>query len=92
MIRGYIRAIPIVVEKQIETENYKVYVTDALKAIVGNTKNFIVPGHGAVEYGTEFEMRFADIISKKEPEPEETAENVIDRITKKLTRGDNGRS
>lgn len=91
-ITGYINAIPVMIKRQCEADNYRVYVTDALKAITNNTTNYIIPGHGAVAYGTMFERRFADIISGKQQEPVETAEDVIDRITNKLTRGKDGRS
>ena len=51
-----------------EENAFRVYITDALKAAVENTTHFIVPGHGAVDYGASMRSRWADIIKPPEPE------------------------
>lgn len=55
---------------------YRVYVTDALKAIAENTANFVG--------GQTVTLRYHDIIESKAPEKEHTAEEVVDRIKSKL--------
>lgn len=60
-----------------EDRIYKIYVTDALKIIAENTAKF---GGGSV-----LRSRYYDLISEEiEAEPEETAEEIINRIKNKL--------
>lgn len=85
-MRGYVKALPVMVKRQFEQDTYKEYVTDALKAIASNTSNYVIPGYGAVQYGSYYEIRYADIINGKTSKPEETAESVIERVTKALSK------
>lgn len=68
-VTGYIHGLPSVIKKDAKDELYRVYVTDALKAIAENSTHFIVPGHGAVDYGSFLQTRWIDAINP-EPEPE----------------------
>lgn len=54
-------------------EAYRVYITDALKAITGNTAHHIGLS-GVVDYGTELTQRFVEQfeVEDEEPEPEDT--------------------
>lgn len=56
---------------------YENYITDCLKLITENTGKFVAGGY--------MKQRFYDISNPpKEPEKEETAEEVISRISNKL--------
>lgn len=54
---------------------YRIYVTDALKAIADNTANY--------NGGSTLSMRYADIISEEKPD-ERTEEEIINDIKGKL--------
>lgn len=60
--------------KQIsEDEAYRIYVTDALKAIAGNTAHF-------AKDGTMMSKRFSDFITKASDEPSEDDEIKAQKI------------
>lgn len=67
--------------KRQEEKLYRMYVTDALKAITENTQNFAG--------GVTLNKRYIDLITRdKEPEDAEKegmeANEIVDRITQKL--------
>ena len=55
---------------------YRIYVTDNLQRIAKNTAGF-----NGGEYPT---VRYADLIDRRAPKKQETAEEIIDRIKTKL--------
>ena len=65
-------------QKEQEEKLYRVYVTDALKAMVDNTMRFAG--------GVRLQNRFYDLAYKTKPkvEKEETADEIIMRIKNKL--------
>lgn len=50
-----------------EEKSFRIYVTDALKAIAENGMHFVIPGHGAVDYGSAMSKRWADVIDPPKP-------------------------
>lgn len=54
------------------------YITDALKIIAENTANFVG--------GKSMNMRYYDLIKKSEPEITESAEEIKQRMVKKINR------
>ena len=50
---------------------YKAYITDALKAIADNTAHHVLPGYGAVEYGSIMQKRWLDVIDPPPPPKED---------------------
>ena len=85
-VRGYVSALPCIIKRQSEEKAFRIYITDSLQAITNNTSNFVVPGAGAVEHGAKINKRFEDILGNKpqKEEKQETAEDVINRITGNL--------
>ena len=61
-----------------EHEIYKTYVTDALQAIA----NMYSKAHGGS--GDVVTQRYFDLIHPAKPKKEETAEDIIERIKRKL--------
>ena len=61
------------IQKDIEEKNYKTYITDILWAIMQRqgVEKIDVP-------------RYAELAEKKEPQKEETAEDIIERISNNL--------
>lgn len=59
-------------------ENYKIYITDALKVISDNISHIFG--------GNSLSRRYIDFISLQEEIPEESAEEIIDRMKNKLAR------
>ena len=59
-------------------EMYRVYITDSIQAIT----NMYHKAHGG--NGEAVVKRYYDIIHPSEPKKEETADDIIDRIKKKL--------
>ena len=55
---------------------YRFYVTDALKAIAGNTQLFAG--------GDSMSISYKEIIDRKPKEKEKTAEEIIDNLKSKL--------
>lgn len=62
---------------------YKIYVTDALKAITENTAKASANG------GMTLSMRYADLISEEKPD-ERTEEDIINNLKAKMLRNKNG--
>ena len=73
-----------------EERGFRVYLTDALKTLTGNTAApaSFVGGEGLV-----LSMRYADTLEKqgpKEPAEERTAEEIIEHIRSKLRKKGGG--
>lgn len=64
------------IRQSAEAAAYRIYVTDALKAVVSNTARFAG--------GVEMKKRYADLISSDKPAAKETAEEIISRLKNKL--------
>ena len=71
---------------ELEEKYYRVYVTDALKAIVDNSARYLIPGVGEVDCGTHLTVRWQDMITPQEEvedDPrtcQEIATGIWDRI------------
>lgn len=63
-----------------EELRYKAYVTDALKAITENTMRRLVPGVGAVEYGSYIQKRW---YNQEEPKEEKTGDEIAEEIIRR---------
>lgn len=69
--KSYIAALPPLIERCIEKDAYRTYVTDSLKLIAGNTAKYVggkVPA-----------KRYIDIIHPK-PEETRTADEIIEQV------------
>lgn len=78
--RGYVveHCVAAFLKKQ-KHKLYQVYITDTLKMIAENTSN--------LAGGRSPSMRWLDVAEQAEdPEPEKTAEEVIDHIKEKLAK------
>lgn len=63
---------------------YRIYVTDGLKAISGNTGR-------SISQGTEMTKRYYDVLTTaKKPPENRTAEEIISDIKRKLSGGADG--
>lgn len=89
--RGYVIDYCVsTLKKKNEEKLYRVYVTDALKAIVANTAHYVGP-EGLVEAGITMKMRYAELIQEQKVSPKKkketrTADDVIATIKRKLKR------
>lgn len=63
-----------------EELRYKAYVTDALKALAENTMRRLVPGIGAVEYGSYIPKRW---YNQEEPQEEKTGDEIAEEIIRR---------
>lgn len=76
--RSYVKDFCIAsFQREQEEKAYKIYVTDALKAITENT------AHALISDGVGMSVRYADIINPK-PVDNRTEEEIIDHIKNKL--------
>lgn len=71
------------IEEQVNDDIYRIYVTNALKILTGNTARFAG--------GTELTKKYSDIISDKteeemEEEQEQQAQDVINRMKEKISK------
>ena len=60
---------------QTEEKSWRVYITDALKAIAENTSHYLIPGIGVVDHGTVLTARWTDATKQTEKEEEEPEED-----------------
>lgn len=74
-IRGYINAIPVKLKQEQEDRYYRIYITDALKALI----EVYTAAHGSP-----VDVPRWDITETLEPQKQETAEEIIERITNNL--------
>lgn len=58
-------------QREREEKLYRVYVTDALMALVDNSARYVIPGVGPVDCGTHLTMRWQDMIREKQEDPPE---------------------
>lgn len=92
-VRGYLSAIPTAVRKEAEDRAYRLYVTEALKAITQNTSQAVIQGAGVVDYGTRLTKSWHEIIDfdsqEKQEEPEDTrsCREVTDDIWRRIRGG-----
>lgn len=77
-IRAIIAALPTVIEKHLQENLYKVYITDSLRLIGENTAK-------VCDGGSYIKIRYADIIDKK-PKDNRSSEEIIDLIKSKLAK------
>lgn len=81
--KGYVidHCVAFFRRKQVE-KAYRIYVTDALKAIVSNTAGMV--GGKAVT----MTMRYADLIEDRQPQAEDTRtpDEVVDHIVNKINK------
>lgn len=55
-------------EAKIKEIRLNAYITDALKIIAENTSHFLLPGHGAIDYGSTLSKRWIELESPEEKE------------------------
>lgn len=79
--RGYvINHIAASFHRKQEEIRYKAYVTDSLKAIAENTMRRLIPGIGAVEYGSYIPKRW---YNQEEPQDERTGDEIAEDIIRR---------
>lgn len=76
-------------KRRSEEKLYRVYVTDALKAIAENTTHF-AGLDGIVDYGTSLSMRWIDALEPQQQEVEEddrSCTEIVDDIWERIRNG-----
>ena len=77
-------------KRRSEEKLYRVYVTDALKAIAENTTHF-AGLDGIVDYGTSLSMRWIDALEPQEEKIEEpddrSCAEIVDDIWERIRNG-----
>lgn len=78
-VRGYLAVLPTLIKRQEDREIYEAYITDALKAIAGNTAIY-----GTGDY---LQKRYYDMI-KPQKEETRTPDEVVNYMKNKLRGGE----
>lgn len=71
---------------------YRVYITDALKAIADNGTHHVTPGFGSADYGTSIKIRWADILQQKnttheQKQDDRTCEEIVTDMWARIKKG-----
>ena len=75
--RALLSALPVLLKKQYQEKAYRVYVTDALKAITENTAKYAG--------GSYIKARYLDLEDQK-PEETRTPDEIISKMKMKIAR------
>ena len=71
-VRAVMAALPSLINERMNQEIYRIYITDSLQAIAGNTQKYAG--------GTSLKKRYADIITPKKQDKRTGAEIAADVI------------
>ena len=76
-VKALLSALPILLKKQMQEKAYRIYVTDALKAITENTAKYAG--------GSYIKARYFDLEDQR-PEETRTPDEIIGKMKDKITR------